>query len=227
VVLDPVTAQSLVAPLGLDLSPLLGADAPGTKWERSPARDLGVSAHIEVPLAAETVRVPSLVAEVPDIPDETGRVVVFAARNFGRDEIEPARADVLAALARLMSARRAPFVFVDFDASADSRAVRESFKDRRVALVLVLDDLHSGALRFKTANGELIPAFDLYAQKAGAQYDVTRQTAGSGEYLEPFPGVKTMVIGSDGGDGDARADAAAVIAYLAARGALGAPEVPR
>jgi hypothetical protein len=154
-------------------------------------------------------------------------VVVFAARSFGSTDIEPARADVLATLARLSTARHSPFVFIDFDPSADTRAVRDALKDRRVVLVLVLDGLGGGPLRFKTANGDLIPALDLYAQKAGARYETTRATAGSGETAEPFPGAKTVVISAGSGPGDSRADAAAVIAYLAGRLALGAPELPR
>jgi peptide/nickel transport system permease protein len=227
VVVDPTTAQSLVAPLGLDLAPFVGPDLRGRKWERSAARDLGVSARVEVPLREQHSAVPSLVAEVPDVPDQAGRIVVFAARSSGTTAIEPARADVLAALARFTAARHAPFVFVDFDPRADTRAIRDALEDRHVLLVLVLEDLRGGILRFRTANGDLIPAFDLYAQKAGAPYEITRRTAQSAEIFAPLPGVKTVVIGTDGSPGDVRADVVAMIGYLAGRHALGAPELAR
>jgi hypothetical protein len=152
---------------------------------------------------------------------------VWASRHFETHEVDPAHADVLAALARFAVARHAPFVFVDFDDRSDSRAVRDALKERRIVLVLDLDLFRGGVLRFKTANGDLIPAFDLYAEKAGAHYQTTRQTASSGEVLEPLPGIKTVVISADGDPGDARPDVTAVIGYLAGRLALGAPELPR
>ncbi len=227
IVLDRAAAQKLVAPLGLDLTPLLEWDAPGQHWERSSSRDLGVSARVSVVLREETTTFTSVVAEAPGVPEDAGRVVVWASRHFETHEVDPVRADVLAALARFAVARHAPFVFVDFDGRSDSRAVREALKERRIVLVLDLDLFRGGVLRFKTVNGELIPAFDLYAQKAGARYEITRQTASSGEVLDPLPGIKTVVISADGDPGDARPDAAAVIGYLAGRRALGAPELPR
>ena len=96
-----------------------------------------------------------------------------------------------------------------------------------MVLVLVLDDFDGGVLRFTTANGDLIPALDLYAEKAGARFETTRQTAGIGDVLDPLPGIKTVVIGARGDPGDARPDVTAVIGYLAGRLALGAPELPR
>jgi peptide/nickel transport system permease protein len=227
VVLDPGAARDLVAPLGLDLGPFLGADVRGIRWERSAARDLAISARVDVPLRERTVAIPSLIAEVPDLPNDERRIVVFAARTFGKEEIEPARADVLAALARFTTTRHAPFIFVDFDASADSRAIRDALRDRRIVLVLVLEDLRGDALRFKTANGELIPALDLFAQQAGARYQVTRRTAQAAEMPAPFPGRKTVVVSAVGDPGDVRADAVAFLGYLAGRLALGAPELPR
>jgi peptide/nickel transport system permease protein len=227
VVLSPAAAQTLTLPLGLDLSPFLGFDALGMKWERSEARDLGVGARIEVPLRPDTVRVPSLIGEVPDVADEAGRVVVFAARTLGSSELEPERAAVLATMARFAAARRVPFIFVDLDPQADARAVRDAVGHRRVVLVIVIDELDGSVLRFETVNGDLIPAFDLYAQKAGARSEVTRRTAVPTQVLEPFPGVKTVAINAEDVAGDVRADAVAVIAYLAGRLALGAPELPR
>jgi len=135
-------------------------------------------------------------------------------------DIEPVRA----ALARLASARHAPFVFVDFDPHADTQAVRDALDGRRLALVLELGDLGGGVLHFATANGDLIPAFDFYAQQAGARYEPTRRTALVEQMVMPLPGVKTIEITSTG-TGDARSDAVALIGYLAGRLALGAPEL--
>jgi hypothetical protein len=226
VVLDPVAAHALTAQFGLDLPPLLGWDARGQKWDQSPSRDLGTPAHVAVPLVAKSVTVESRIAEVPDLPDGAGRVVLWASRNLESTALEPARADVLASFARVASARHAPFVFVDFDAHADAQAVRDALGGRRIALVLELRDLNGGVLQFTTANGDLIPALDLYAQQAGAHYEPTRRTALVEQMVTPLPGVKTVEI-STTGTGDGRADAVAVLGYLAGRLALGAPELPR
>jgi hypothetical protein len=227
IILDPAAAASLVGPLGLDLSPLLSYDSAGKTWERSLARELGASARVEVPVREDVMGFTSLVAEVPGVPDGSGRVAVWAARDSQTNTPDPARMDVLAALARFAAARNAPFVFVDFDGRSDPKAVQEVLGDRRIALVLVLDELAGGVLRFKTMNGELIPALDLYAEKAGARFAVTRTTAGSGTVLEPLPGVKTVVISADGELDNAGVDATLLIGYLAGRLVLGAPELPR
>jgi len=73
----------------------------------------------------------------------------------------------------------------------------------------------------------LIPAFDLYAEKAGAPHDITRRTLTVDQVGSPMPDLKTVVIGTIGTGPDARADATAVIGYLAGRLALGAPELGR
>jgi peptide/nickel transport system permease protein len=227
IVLDRGGAASLVGQLGLDLSPLLEWDPEGKTWERSLSRDLGVSARVAVSLREEATTFTSQVAEVAGVPDDAGRVVVWVARDDETNAVDPKRTDVLAALARFAVARNAPFVFVDFDDRSDSRAVRDALTQHRVTLVLVLDDFDGGVLRFTTVNGDLIPALDLYAEKAGALFETTRQTSRIGEVLEPLPGIKTVVISARGDPGDARPDVVAVIGYLAGRLALGAPELPR
>jgi hypothetical protein len=73
----------------------------------------------------------------------------------------------------------------------------------------------------------LIPAFDLYADKAGAPYRTTRLTYSVDQVGSPLPDLKTVVIGSSGTGTDARADTAALIGYLAGRLALGAPDLGR
>jgi hypothetical protein len=226
VILHPDEAQRLVAPLGLDLSPFIGFDPPGVKWERSAARDLGVRARVEVPLRQTAVAVASKVAEVEAAPADDARIVLWAAYDIDADALDTTRANVLASIARLAEARKLPFVFVESDRRADAAAVRDALADKRVGLVLVLDDLHGDTLTFKTANGDLIPAIDLYAAKAAAKFEVTRSTAPRGSMTEPFPDARTIEIGATG-EGRSDRDAAAVIGYLAGRLALGAPEVPR
>ena len=224
VVLDPLAARTLVAPLGVDLSPLLGYDMRGMTLARSAARDLGISARVAVPLRAEELRVESHIAEVPVMSADAPRIVVWAPRRVDATALDPARAEILASVARLAAARGAPFIFVDFDTRADTQAVRDALRDRRIGLVLVLNELQGGVLRFTTANGDLIPAIDLYAEQAGARYEPTRRTATPQLVGAPLPGVRTIAITAEG-SGDARAGAAALIGYLAGRLVLGAPEL--
>lgn len=115
------------------------------------------------------------------------------------------------------------------DSKANARAVADVLRDRRIALVVVLERLDGTALRFTTANGELIPALDLYAEKAAARHEVTRTTASATVVSEvaPLIELKTVVVTSTGGKGDLRADAAALVGYLAGRLALGAEELPQ
>lgn len=225
IVIDRTAAQVLLGPLGVDVEPLLGYDPRGIQWNGSASRDLNVRAHLEVPLREDASTVTSLIGEVRDIPDATPRVVVWATRNMERGAVEPARAEVLGAMARLATARHAPFIFVDFDPHADTQAVRQALADRPILLVLVLQDLDLTTLRFTSANGDLIPAIDLYADRAGAAHEVTRRTALIQQVGAPLLGAKTVVIGSIGDPGAARDGATALIGYLAGRLALGAPEL--
>ena len=224
IVLDPIAARTLVAPLGLELSPLLGWDVRGQTGDGSAPRDLGTTARVDVPLRAQSLTVESRIAEVPGVPPEAPHVVVWASRSLDSTGLEPARTDTLAALARLAAARHAPFIFVDFDAHADAQAVRDVLRDRKIALVLELGDLSGGVLHFATANGDLIPALDFYAGQSGAQYEPTRRTALIEQIVAPLPGAKTVEITSTD-KGDARTDTLAVVGYLAGRLALGAPEL--
>jgi hypothetical protein len=95
--------------------------------------------------------------------------------------------------------------------------------------VVVIDDLDGEALRFTTANGDLIPAFDLYADKADARHVTTTATAPIGGLPDvvPFIDQRTVVMSGSGGASDLRPDAVAVIGYLAGRIALGAEELRR
>jgi peptide/nickel transport system permease protein len=232
IVVDAATAATLLGSTGLDLNPFFGFDEyKGARYKQSAARDLGVTARVKVPLARERTTVTSYIGEVGGVPSDAGRVVVWRERTPD-DSNSPAR-DVLAALARTFADRRVPFIFVDFDPAIDVRlnakAVAEKLNNRKIALVVVLDRLDGTALRFTTANGELIPALDLYAEKAGARHELTRTTASASAASEfaPLIEFKTVVVRGNGGTGDLRADAAALVGYLAGRLALRAEELPR
>jgi peptide/nickel transport system permease protein len=231
VLLGDAPGKQLLGQFGIDIAPLFSYDTrePG-RYATSIAQDLGVVGRIEVPVERRVASATSYVGEVrgstPDLP----RIVVWAPRTTA--SARPTSV-VIAALARALGDRRLPLVFVDFDpgidAAASIRDIRQAMGEREVALVVVLDELDGSALRFITPYGELVPVFDRYADAAGAAHQVTRQTARPDELagVAPFPLVKTVVVRATGMSGDARADAAAVIGYLAGRLALGAPEVPR
>jgi hypothetical protein len=227
IVIDRAAANTLVGSLGVDLGPLLGYDPVDAPPQRSLSRDLGVTARITVPLRVDTTSRTSLIGEVSDIPDGAGRIVVWATRNLGGTPVEAARRDLLVSLARFTAARHAPFTFVEFDPRLDAQSIREFLIKRKVLVVLVLDDVQRGALRFTTANGDLIPAIDLYAEKVGAQHDITRRTMLIEQVGAPLPELRTIVITSIGDPGNASKDIAATAGYLAGRLALGAPEFQR
>jgi peptide/nickel transport system permease protein len=231
VVLGDVAARQLLGPLGIDLAPFERFDERrAERYTRSPSRHLGTTARVEVPLERQTASVTSLVAAVADAPPGAAHVVVWNTRRPG---VPHPGEDVLAALSRSLADRRVPFIFVSFDpslnADANTRSIRETLKDLRLGLVVVLDRLDGPTLRFTTPHGDLIPALDLYAKKAGARYMPTRTTPTIGAIaaVQPFFDVKTVVVDGSRGDGDVRADAAALLGYLAGRLALGADELPK
>jgi peptide/nickel transport system permease protein len=233
VVLSKTAADQLLAPVGIATSSLdLNVDANSDAAKHSSARELGVRATIDVPLQVARGHVRSWVAEVPGIAPDSGHVLVWAVKRT--DAAHPA-ADVAAALARQFVPRRAPFIFTIFDPSVDSganaRDVAALLAGRRIRLILVLDGLDGDALRFETTFGDLIPAFDLYADKAGATHLVTKSIVSTATWTwpgrAPFIESRAVLISGTGGTADRRADAAAVIGYFAGRMALGAEEVPR
>lgn len=231
VVLSPAAADRLLAPTGLTVSPLAKLLSAGDDNTRSVSRELGIRARVDVPLERASAHVRSVVGEV-GVPAEVGRVLVWAVRH----PVAPhPTADVDAALARELVAREAPFIFVDFDPAVDpngnARAIADVLKDRRITLIVVLDGLDGSSLRFTTPYGDLIPAIDLYADQAGARHITTRSTQSTNDWtwpgIAPFITRKTILVNGTGGTGDVRSDAAALVAYLAGRLALGAEELPR
>jgi hypothetical protein len=233
IVMSVPAAQRLMAPTGIELGPYTRwLEAGSDATTRTTSRELPVRAHVLVPLEQVTAHVRTVVGEVADVPADAGRVVVWAVRRAGTSHPS---ADVIAAVAGGFASRRVPFVFVDFDPSVDSnanaRAVADVLKDRRIALIIVLDGLDGSALRFSTPFGDLVPAIDLYAEKAAASHVVTRVTEDPSRWtwtgIAPFIAAKAILVTGNGAAGDLRADAAALIGYIAGRYALGAEELPR
>jgi hypothetical protein len=224
--MDMYGADRILKPVGLDLARYLDLDDAKAVPERSPSRDLGISGRISVPVRSDTTSYSSLVAEVPGIRADAGRILVWTRRDLGHTQIETADRDVLTSIARFAASRRAPFMFVEFDPRADEGAIREFLTERRVLLLIVLDRFDGGQLAFYTANGDLIPALNLYAEKANASYDLTRMTLLAVQQVNaPLPEYKTVIMSSYGGVGDRRSDALAFVGYLAGRLRLGAPEL--
>jgi hypothetical protein len=232
VVISGKAAERLLTPLGLSIGSLFGPDDFG-KFDdaRSLSRELDITARVAVPLEKRETRSSSVAGEVQGVGEDVGRVLVWTAlpANGGSSP----SVDTLISLAQALAPRRVPFIFVAFDPSGDASANRklviETLGARRVALVVVLSDLHGDALQFATPNGDLIPAFDLYAERAGARHVLTRTTSpltALGDVM-PIPLVRTVLIRGSGESGDLRGDAATLIGYVAGRYALGAEEVPR
>ena len=92
-------------------------------------------------------------------------------------------ADAVAGLARLFADRAVPVTLVAFDPAVDPDGNAAQIAERigvdRISLIVVLDRLTGSVLHFITRNGDLIPAFDLYAQRAGARHAPTLGTAGT------------------------------------------------
>jgi ABC-type dipeptide/oligopeptide/nickel transport system permease subunit len=230
VVVSPTAAQPLLSPFGIELKPFVDFDQLYEySATASPARDLGVSARLEVPLEKRTAVSTSYIGEVAGVSADAPRILVWVPRK----PADHRSADVAAALARSLAERRVPFVLVDYDDFLDRAGtialIHDTLGARRLSLVLVVERLDGSALRFTTPYGDLIPMIDLYAEEAGARHEVTRDTATLGQLAEraPFIDVKTIVLTGNGGDGDLRPDAAALIGYLAGRLSLGAEELPR
>ncbi len=233
VVLSGAAGAGLGSQLGLDVTRLMGWDTFGQfDHQPSASRELGVPTRVEVPIARRELRTTSYVGEVDGASTDAAHVLVWSIRGDGDGR---SSVDVMSAVARSLVPRRTPFIFVDFDPSLDPRsnaaAVLNAIGERRIVLVIVLNELRGDALQFATPWGDLIPALDRYAQVAGARAIATRDTAPRTLLSDtaPFSDTKTIFISGSavGGNADLRGDAAAVLGYLAGRLAVGAEELPR
>ena len=249
IVLSLRAAERILAPLGVSpsgiwdrlahaLAPVGGApvvqagiiesDDPITK--SSLARDLGVTARLELPVERVSATPRSLVGTTGDSP----RILIWAVTPATRLSSRPAL-DALAGTIRALKDRAGGEVaFVVFDQTADplgnARQVAERLGRTQWDVIVVLDDLEGDRLRFMTPSADLIPAFDEYAQRAGARAQVTRGSVGidfTWPGIQAFPKSRSVVVTGSGGAGDLRADAAALLGYIAGRDALGAPELRR
>ncbi|MEO8631969.1 MAG: ABC transporter permease subunit [Chloroflexota bacterium] len=247
IVLSLSAAERILGPLGvspkgiwdrLAHSAVVGAPVTQTGivesddpiWRQTLARDLGVTAHLELPVERVKATPRSLVGTTGDAP----RVLVWAVTPGTRLSSRPAL-DALAATIRALADRTGEEVaFVVFDRSADplgnARQVADLLGRTRWDLIVVIDDLEGERLRFNTISADLIPAFDEYAQRSGARAQLTRASVGDDftwPGIQAFPKSRSVLVTGTGGAGDLRADAAALLGYIAARDALGAPELRR
>lgn len=252
IVVSAAAADQLLKPFALDVSALYvnlssaaiqGTIAVANAWipsdsdfaGHSIARELPTRAQVAVPLARVQAHVRSVIAESA-APANAARIVVWAVVHpSSAGDREPIEA--VAAAARAVGTRSVPLVFVAFDPSVDAtgnaRMVAERLGDRKLGLFIVLDDLVGTALSFRTAFGDLVPAFDRYADKAGVPHLVTRGTVSRTNELWTWPGIapfidnKSIIVSGNGRPGDLRSEAAALLGYIAGRAALGAEELPR
>ncbi len=169
-------------------------------FQRTLARDLGVTAHLELPVERVAATPRSLIGTTGDAP----RILVWAVTPGTRLSSRPAL-DALAGTIRALAGRTGEEV-------------------------AFLDDLEGETLRFDTNSSDLIPAFDEYAERSGARAQLTRGSAGDDftwPGIQAFQKSRSVVITGTGGAGDLRADAAALLGYVAGRDALDAPELRR
>jgi hypothetical protein len=199
-------------------------------FKRTLARDLGVTAHLELPVERVAAKPRSLIGTTGDAP----RILVWAVTPGTHLSSRPAL-DALASTIRALAARTGEEVaFVVFDRTADApgnaRQVAERLGRTNWDLIVVLDDLEGERLRFDTNSSDLIPAFDEYAERSGARAQITRGSAGD-DFT--WPGSRRSQsrarwsFSGPGGSGDLRADAAALLGYIAGRDAADAPELRR
>jgi peptide/nickel transport system permease protein len=248
IVLSLPAAERLLAPLGV--SPTATWSGLGTNTvnsaslgqkivenddpisQKSLARDLGTSAHVDLPVALVKATPRSLVGVTPGQPS---RVLIWLVMPATRGSARPAT-DALAALIRSLAGRTGVgLAIVAFDRTADAignaRAIADLLGQTRWDTIVVLDDLEGDRLRFDTIYGDLIPMFDLYASRAGARAAITRNAANPEQLswpgMEAFPKSRSAIVRATGEAGDVRADVAALLGYIAGRDALGAPELRR
>lgn len=199
-------------------------------FQRTLARDLGVTAHLELPVERVAATPRSLIGTTGDAP----RILVWAVTPGTHLSSRPAL-DALASTIRALADRTGEEVaFVVFDRTADApgnaRQVAERLGRTNWDLIVVLDDLEGERLRFDTNASDLIPAFDEYAERSGARAQITRGSAGDDftwPGIQAFPKSRSVLVLGTGASGDLRADAAALLGYIAGRDAADAPELRR
>ncbi|HUQ17656.1 MAG TPA: hypothetical protein VM070_07705, partial [Candidatus Saccharimonadales bacterium] len=217
------------------------AGDPAYTAGRSLAAAIPGTGHVDVPVAAVTTASRSLVALTPAAAD-AHRLVVWAVAPSRADGMRGAE-DVLVAVVRALAGRPLPplaLVLLDpgGDTQASAKAVRATLGTSPLDLVIVVDTVAGSTLRFTTAYGDLVAAFDAYAIRtaaAAAHTDATLDpdTVAGGDLMAPLglgalSDVHWVLIRGAGravNGVDLRADAAAVVGYAVGRYAAGAPEL--
>jgi peptide/nickel transport system permease protein len=247
VVLSLRSAERLLGPLGISATAIWDAlptsSTLGQRGQkivqsdddiskRTLSRDLATRAHVELPIARVSATPRSLIGVTPGAPS---RILIWAVMPATRGSSAPTT-DALAATVRSLAGRPgAALAVVAFDRTADplgnARAVADVLGRTQWDLIVVLDDLDGDRLRFQTIFGDLIPMFDEYAKRSGARAAITRSISNpegsSWLGMQAFPKSRWTVVRATGDGGDLRADAAALLGYIAGRDALGAPELRR
>ncbi len=243
IVLGLSAADRLLGPAGIVPSQEYAAlvqsrfiPTDGERATRSVARALDVTARLEVPTELSRAHVRSALAEVSGAEADAARVVIWAVMHDTAATDDPA-IDVLAALARSLAPRKVPIALVALDPRVDpegnAKLIAERLAGRRIGLIVGLDELAGDALTLTSPYGDLLPAIDMYAEKAGARHVPTRTTLSRLTQPWSWPGItafshtKAVLVGGNGQTGDLRPDAAAFAGYLAGRLALHAEELPR
>ncbi|HEY8655943.1 MAG TPA: ABC transporter permease [Candidatus Limnocylindria bacterium] len=237
-------ADRILAPLGARASEILRSQREGEVTYtsgRSLAAALPGTARVDVPVAAVTTASRSLVALTPAAAGEH-RLVVWAVAPSRTDGTRGAE-DLLAAVARSLAGHPLPpLALVLFDprgdTQANAKAVRAALGTTPLDVVLAIDTLAGSALRFTTAYGDLVAAFDAYATRTGAaalhtDATIDPDTAAAGDLMVAVGlGALTDVhwvlirgVGRATEGSDLRADAASVVGYAVGRYAAGAPEL--
>lgn len=243
VVLSVAAADRLLAPAGITPSRIyddldqLEISTGSAYAKRSSARALGTSAVVDVRVERATAHPRTVLGEIAGVTANTPRIVVWGVVR-GSDPASNDVRSILASLARALAPRGSPFIFVAFDPSVDDAGnaalVHDRLAGRDIAMIIVLDRVRGSRFHLTSPMGQYIPAFDTYADKAGARHDTTRTTVTLGDNssyvwpgIRPFADAPSALVTGAGPDGDLRADLVAWLAYLAGRMALGAEEAPR
>ena len=243
-VLSAAAGDRILTSVGLRPTDVLRAIAQGDvsyTTGRSLARPVSGTGTIDLPVGAVHATSHSTVALTPARAD-AHRLVLWAIAPSSVDGSRGG-ADALAALLRSIDVRSSPgLAFVVFDPRGDpvanAKAVKAVLGPIVVDAVLVVDTLAGSRLTFQTTYGDLIPAIDDYASRAGATFARTARTldpdqAATGDLMREtgigaFVDWHWILIRGTGpavADLGTRDDAAAVLGYAVSRFMADAPEL--
>lgn len=245
-VLSAAAGDRILAPIGIRPTDILRATLQGDVsfiTGRSLAQAVPGTVTVELPVGAVRAASHSVAAIGPARPD-AHRLVLWAMTPSSLDGTRGAP-DALAALLRSIdprSSRGLAFVLFDprGDPVANAKAIKAALGPGIVDAVVVIDTLAGSRLTFQTTYGDLIPAIDDYATRAGVTFARTTRTLDpdqptTGDLMREtgigaFVDWHWLLIRASGPvrtDAGMRADAAALLGYVVARFQADAPELVR